>query len=124
MTDGVDDGPSDDVTVDSTAAAPRRRKNPLIYFWVYSLLRIALMAALFGLLWLFGLRGLIGAAVAVALSVPLSYVLLARPRNAMTAAMMDRLTVRQERNADFDEQVAGPEIDGDVDGSPPAPMHP
>ena len=102
---------SDDVTADDGAAPGKRRRNPLIYFWVYSLLRIALMAALFGLLWLFGLGGFLGAAIAVALSVPLSYVLLARPRNAMTAAMMDRLNVRQERNADFFEQVAGPDVD-------------
>jgi hypothetical protein len=114
---------ADDVTVEDTAVPGKRRKNPLIYFWVYSLLRIALMAALFGLLWLFGLGGLLGAAVAVALSVPLSYVLLARPRNAMTAAMMERLNVRQERNASFDEQVAGPDSD-DEGGSDTPPRQP
>jgi hypothetical protein len=94
--------------------AQKRRVNPLVYFWVYSLLRIALLAVLFGLLWLFGLGGLIGAAVAVVLSVPLSFVLLARPRNAMTAAMMERLNVRQERTARLDEKLSGVDDEPDT----------
>ena len=89
------------------AAGRKHRRNPLIYFWVYSLARIALFLALWGLLWLFGLGGLIGAAVALVLSVPLSYVFLARPRMAMTAAMMERLNVRHERTAELDEKLAG-----------------
>ena len=95
------------------APGQRRRVNPLVYFWVYSLLRIALLGVLFGLLWLFGLGGLVGAAVAVVLSVPLSFVLLARPRNAMTEAMMQRLTVRQERTARLDEKLSGVEDESD-----------
>jgi hypothetical protein len=85
------------------------RRNPLIYFWVYSLSRVALYLALWGLLWLLGLGGLIGAAVALVLSMPLSYVLLARPRAAMTAAMMARLNVRHERTADLDHELSGGE---------------
>jgi hypothetical protein len=96
--------------------ARKRRRNPLAYFWVYSLCRISLYLVLFGLLWVFGLGGLIGAAVALILSVPLSYVLLARPRQAMTAAMLDRLTLRQERTADLDEQLSGGIDDGSQDG--------
>jgi Protein of unknown function (DUF4229) len=71
------------------------------------LARITLFLVLWGLLWLFGLGGFIGAAVALVLSVPLSYVFLARPRMAMTGAMMERLNVRQERTADLDEKLAG-----------------
>jgi Protein of unknown function (DUF4229) len=92
---------------DPVPSERRHRRNPLIYFWVYSLARVVLYLALWGLLWLFGLGGLIGAAVALLLSVPLSYVLLARPRMAMTGAMMERLNVRQERTAELDEKLSG-----------------
>jgi hypothetical protein len=103
--------PTDPVAADPGPAAVGRthRRNPLIYFWVYSLARITLFLVLWGLLSLFGLGGLIGAAVALVLSVPLSYVFLARPRMAMTAAMMERLNVRQERTAELDEKLAGGE---------------
>jgi hypothetical protein len=100
-------GPADATPADSAPVARKHRRNPLIYFWVYSLARITLFLVLWGLLWLFGLGGLIGAAVALVLSVPLSYVFLARPRMAMTGAMMERLNVRQERTADLDEKLAG-----------------
>jgi hypothetical protein len=105
----ADPVPADPVPADQAVepAARRHRRNPLIYFWVYSLARITLFLVLWGLLWLFGLGGLIGAAVALVLSVPLSYVFLARPRTAMTAAMMERLNVRQERTADLDRDLSG-----------------
>jgi hypothetical protein len=92
-----------------SAPTVRRRRNPLIYFWVYSLARVTLFLVLWGLLWLFGLGGLIGAAVALLLSIPLSFVLLARPRAAMTASMMERLNVRQERTAALDDELSGGE---------------
>ncbi len=101
------DGPAGDVPAEAAPAVRKHRRNPLIYLWVYSLARISLFLMLWGLLWLFGLGGLIGAAVALVLSVPLSYVFLARPRMAMTGAMMERLNVRQERTADLDEKLAG-----------------
>ncbi len=99
--------PAGDFPAEAAPAVRKHRRNPLIYFWVYSLARISLFLVLWGLLWLFGLGGLIGAAVALVLSVPLSYVFLARPRMAMTGAMMERLNVRQERAADLDEKLAG-----------------
>jgi hypothetical protein len=99
--------PGEPTPADSGLPERKHRRNPLIYFWVYSLARITLFLVLWGLLWLFGLGGLIGAAVALVLSVPLSYVFLARPRMAMTAAMMERLNVRQERIATLDDDLSG-----------------
>ena len=84
-----------------------QRRHPLVLFWIYTGLRVALFLALFGVLWLSGLRGLLGAAVALALSVPLSFVLLARPRNAMAEEMHRRLTEREDRTRDLDARLGG-----------------
>jgi uncharacterized protein DUF4229 len=107
VTDPADAVPTGPVAQPPEPVGRRHRRNPLIYFWVYSLARITLFLVLWGLLWLFGLGGLIGAALALVLSVPLSYVFLARPRTAMTAAMMERLNVRQNRTADLDRDLSG-----------------
>ena len=112
--------PSSNVPPDRDTGRRRHRRNPLIYFWVYSLARVSLFLGLWGLLWLFGLGGLIGAAVALVLSVPLSYVFLARPRMAMTAAMMERLNVRQERTAELDQKLSGVEDHLDPCRRPPS----
>jgi hypothetical protein len=115
VTEPVPHGPDPAEPTPANSSPPERkhRRNPLIYFWVYSLARITLFLVLWGLLWLFGLGGLIGAAVALVLSVPLSYVFLARPRMAMTAAMMERLNVRQERIATLDDDLSGGEAPPD-----------
>ena len=87
--------------------AVRKQRHPLIIFWTYSLLRIVVFGAIFGLLWLFGLRGLIAAAIAIVLSVPLSFVLLSKPRAALAQSMQDRLQIRQDRAADLDARLGG-----------------
>lgn len=69
-------------------------------------MRLALLLAIFGVLWLCGLGGFVGAALALLLTIPLSYVVLARPRAAMVASM-DRLREQRRTRTDaFDDQVA------------------
>ena len=57
--------------------------------WLYTLLRFALFMALWGLLEFAGLHGLIAAALALVLSMPLSFIVLARPR-AVVANNIER----------------------------------
>ena len=81
--------------------------HPLAALWVYTLLRIALFGALFGLLWLFGVRGLLGAIIALVLSVPLSFVMLARPRQALVAGVTGQVEARRARTSELDAQLSG-----------------
>ncbi len=77
--------------------------------WLYTVLRIGLFLALFGLLWLLGVRGFLGAIIALALSLPLSYVLLAKPRQAFAALIEQRIEARRARQADLDAKLSGDE---------------
>ncbi len=83
-----------------------RKIHPLAWFWIYTGLRLALLLAIFGLLWLFGLGGFVGAAVALLLTIPLSYVVLARPRAAMVASMDLLREQRRVRTNALDEQLS------------------
>jgi hypothetical protein len=71
--------------------------------WLYTGLRFALFLALWGILVLLGLSGLIAALVALVLSVPLSFVLLARPRRRVADALEQRLAAQRARR----ERLAG-----------------
>jgi hypothetical protein len=73
--------------------------------WLYSGLRFGLFFALWGLLYLFGVPALLGALIAVVLSVPLSIVLLAKPRAAMAANLEERMNHRREENEDLDARL-------------------
>ncbi|HEY3716877.1 MAG TPA: DUF4229 domain-containing protein [Jatrophihabitantaceae bacterium] len=75
--------------------------------WFYTLLRFGLFFVLFGLLWLVGVKGFLGAIIALALSVPLSFVLLARPRQAFAAVLEQRVEARKQRQAELDAQLQG-----------------
>jgi hypothetical protein len=75
--------------------------------WLYTLLRIALFFVVFGLLWLLGVKGFLGAVIALALSLPLSYVLLAKPRQAFAAQIEQRIEARRARQADLDAKLSG-----------------
>jgi len=75
--------------------------------WLYTLLRFGLFFALFGLLWLVGVKGFLGAIIALALSVPLSFVLLARPRQRFAAVLEQRFDARKARQADLDAKLRG-----------------
>jgi O-antigen ligase len=75
--------------------------------WLYTILRFGLFFALWGILVLAGLSGLLAALLAVVLSLPLSYVLLARPRARFAANIEQRSDARREDRADLDQKLAG-----------------
>jgi hypothetical protein len=75
--------------------------------WLYTVLRFGLFFALFGLLWLVGVKGFLGAVIALALSVPLSFVLLAKPRAAFAVVLEQRVDARRARQADLDARLRG-----------------
>ena len=110
--DAAADGPGGSSTAVESAlpgagAAPRRTLHPLAWFWIYTGLRVVLYAVILGLLWLFEVRGFFGAVVALALTVPLSYVLLARPRAAMVQSINQLRERRTARTDALDEQLQG-----------------
>jgi hypothetical protein len=80
--------------------------------WLYTLLRFGLFFALWGLLVLIGLSGFLAAAVALVLSVPLSLVLLARPRAAFTRQLQMRVEARRVERERLDGRLE-PERDDD-----------
>lgn len=82
-------------------------KHPLAVVWIYTLARVAVFAAIFGLLYAFGLQGLLAAALAVLLSVPISFVVLAKPRAALAESVQRRLERRDRAAADLDAQLGG-----------------
>ncbi len=73
--------------------------------WLYTVLRFGLFFALWGILLLVGLESLFAALVALVLSVPLSVVLLAKPRHAFTAQLEARVNAQRARRADLDQQL-------------------
>jgi predicted lipid-binding transport protein (Tim44 family) len=75
--------------------------------WLYTILRFALFGALWGLLYLVGLHSIFGVLIAAALSIPLSYVLLSRPRARFAAQLEARVNARREQRADLDDKLAG-----------------
>ncbi|WP_152187486.1 DUF4229 domain-containing protein [Georgenia satyanarayanai] len=81
----------------------------------YTLLRLALVAGAFALLWLLGLRGWLVAVVAVVVGAMLSYLLLPRQADAAAAVIAER----RRRTADsLDEAIAqdAAEEDAIIDG--------
>jgi len=76
-------------------------------FLVYTGARLALFVALGLVLYAAGLRGFPLAALAVLLSLPLSYVLLARQRAAFSASLERRLAERRARRADLRARLRG-----------------
>jgi len=82
-------------------------KRSMGAMWLYTVLRFGLFFALFGLLWLVGVKGFLGAIIALVLSVPLSFVLLARPRQAFAQVIEQRMEARKQRQADLDAQLRG-----------------
>jgi hypothetical protein len=73
--------------------------------WLYTILRFGLFFALWGILVLVGLHGLLAPLVALVLSVPLSLVLLARPRAAFTRQLEARLDARRAEREDLDVRL-------------------
>jgi hypothetical protein len=73
--------------------------------WLYSLLRFGLFFALWGLLVLVGLHGFFAPLVALVLSVPLSLVLLARPRARFTQQLELRVEARRAEREQLDAKL-------------------
>ena len=73
--------------------------------WLYTLLRFGLFFALWGVLYLVGLPALLAALVALVLSVPLSLVLLRRPRDAFTRQLQARFDARRVAREDLDARL-------------------
>lgn len=79
--------------------------------WLYTVLRFGLFLVLFAILWLLGVGGLLGAVIAVVLSIPLSLVLLARPRAALAKTIEQRVVARRARADALDRELQGDEPD-------------
>lgn len=79
--------------------------------WLYTILRFGLFFALWGILELVGVHGYLAPILALVLSVPLSFVLLARPRAAFTRQLEARLDQRRTDRADLDSRLEPNEPD-------------
>ena len=79
--------------------------------WLYTLLRFAIFFALWGLLWLARVPGLLAALIAIVLSVPLSFVLLRRQRQKVASNLEQRVTARQAKSHNLDARLSGDEPD-------------
>jgi hypothetical protein len=75
--------------------------------WLYTILRFTLFVLIWGLLYLCGLGGFLSAIIALLLSLPLSYVLLARPRALLSATIEQRLQARAVRRSELDSELDG-----------------
>jgi hypothetical protein len=74
---------------------------------IYTAGRVLVFAVLAGLLWLVGLRGFLLVIAALVLSVPVSYFVLARQRDALAADVERKVTNRQNRREDLRSQLRG-----------------
>jgi hypothetical protein len=75
--------------------------------WLYTILRFLVFGILFGLLWLVGVPAFLAAVLGLFLSVPLSYVLLAKPRAAVAETVEARLSARRARSEDLSSRLKG-----------------
>ena len=73
--------------------------------WLYTILRFGLFFALWGLMVLLGLHGFTAPFVALLLSIPLSFVLLARPRARFAANIEARMNEHRAARSNLDEQL-------------------
>ncbi len=73
--------------------------------WLYTILRFGLFFASWGLLVLVGVHGYLAPVIALVLSVPLSFVLLARPRAAFTRQLEARVDARRVHRDELDSRL-------------------
>lgn len=73
--------------------------------WLFTGLRFGLFFALWGILYLVGFGGLFAAFIALVLSVPLSFVLLAKPRRAFTDQLAMRVEAQRRSRQQLDAQL-------------------
>lgn len=79
--------------------------------WLYTILRFGLFFALWGILELVGVHGFLAPILALVLSVPLSFVLLARPRAMFTRQLEARIQQRKDQRATLDARLESGESD-------------
>jgi len=79
--------------------------------WLYTILRFGLFFALWGILELLGVHGFLAPILALVLSVPLSFVLLARPRAMFTRQLEARIDARKQARDAFDARLEPGETD-------------
>jgi hypothetical protein len=95
---------------------------------VYTALRIAVFALVFAVTWLFGLDVFPALLIAVVVSGALSYLLLRRQREALTATVAQRVESGRHRRASHDQSPTPEEVarvtGRPVAGEPPAPNPP
>ncbi|HST47675.1 DUF4229 domain-containing protein [Jatrophihabitans sp.] len=92
--------------------APAKARGPgpgqtLGAMWLYTVLRFGLFLALWGLLWIARVPGLLAATIALVLSIPLSYILLRKQRAKLAANLEARVIARQAQRHTLDAQLAG-----------------
>ncbi|HZZ97410.1 MAG TPA: DUF4229 domain-containing protein [Jatrophihabitantaceae bacterium] len=80
-------------------------RNWMGSLWGYTILRFALFFALWGLMLLVGIGGLLAAAIALVLSVPLSLVLLSGPRNRVARHLEQRVDAHRASRAELDARL-------------------
>ena len=73
--------------------------------WLFTILRFGLFFALWGLVVLAGLGGFVAVLLALVLSVPLSFVLLAKPRARVAANLERRVAAQRAARADLDQRL-------------------
>ena len=73
--------------------------------WLFTLLRFGMFFVLWGLLVAAGLDGLFAALLALILSIPLSFVLLAKPRARVAANLEARVAAQRVARADLDARL-------------------
>jgi hypothetical protein len=83
-------------------AVPEEGQSPIAFknwmgsLWLYSLLRFGMFFALWGLLVLAGLHGYVAAILGLFLSIPLSLVVLQRPRHTVANNIEQRINARRD----------------------------
>lgn len=80
--------------------------------WLYTALRFGMFFALWGILFLVGVHGFLAPLIALVLSVPLSLILLAKPRENFTRQLEMRVQARKVERSDLDSQL-DPDVDRD-----------
>jgi hypothetical protein len=79
--------------------------------WLYTVLRFGMFFALWGILFLLGVHGFLAPLLALVLSVPLSFVLLAKPRAMFTRQLELRVERRKADRAALDARLEADESD-------------
>ena len=112
-TGGASDADSAEAESRSDVGASEAPVQPVSFarqmgtLWGFTALRAVVFLVLWGVLVLAGVGGLLGAVIAVVLSIPLSYVLLSRPRAALSATIEQRIAYQQQRRHDLDARLDG-----------------